>query len=197
MNTEERIGKLLEAFKNNTKMKIIFLLAENERMTVTQMSKSAEISKTNLYHFVEQLVEEGILNQPEVVAKKNYLEKYYALNSELFGATRWDELEEHFASMGPEEVRSLLREFLIGQAFNLQMLAEKAKKASDDQIEKFKNAMLNQSAFMGYAISHIDEHPNFTEILEKVQEEFSQINPEKKGREGDVVRSLILVIPYL
>ncbi len=166
-------------------------------MTVTQMSKHIEVSRSNLYHFVSQLVEDGILNEPEVVPKKNYVEKYYSLNPELFGAVQWEELESHFATLKPEEVRGLLRAFLIGQAFNLQLLAEKVRTSSDKQMEKLKDALLTQNAFMAYSISHIGSHPDLTSKLGEIVEEFERVTPEKRNRSKDVVRSLILVLPYL
>lgn len=197
MNREEKFGKLLEAFKNNTKLSIIFLLADNGRMTVTQMSEHVDISRTNLYHFVSQLVEDEILNQPEIVPKKNYLEKYYTLNEELFSETQYEELKQHFESMTVDDVRSLLSEILIAQSFNLQLLAEKIKKSNDEQMEKIKGSMLNLTAYIGYSVSHIGGHPDYREILEKVDEEFSKPNPVKSERKDDLVRSLIIVLPYL
>lgn len=197
METEEKFRKVLDSFKNNTKLSIIFLLAENESMTVTQMSEHIDVSRSNLYHFVSQLVEDGILNKPEIIPKKNYVEKYYTLNAELFGAVQWDELESHFASMSNEEVRELLRGFLIGQAFNLQMLAERVRVASDGQIEKFKEAMLKQDAFMAYSISQVGDHPDFHDILKRIMEEMEKVNPEKSKKKDELVRSLILVLPYL
>lgn len=196
METEEKFRRLLDAYKNNTKLSIIFLLAENERMTVTQMSRHIDVSRSNLYHFVSQLVEDNVLNPPEAVPKKNYVEKYYTLNAELFGAVQLEELEKHFASLTMDEVRTLLRAFLIGQAFNFQLLAEKVKNSDDEHIGKFKDAMLRQEAFMAYSISNVGKHPKLTEYLRKIEVELSKDESPDDERK-DLVRSLILVLPYI
>lgn len=197
MKTEEKFKHLLDAYSNRTKLSILFLLAENERMTVTQMSKHIDVSRSNLYHFVSQLVEGEVLNEPEVVPKKNYVEKYYSLNQELFSSSQLNELESHFSAMSAAGVRNLIRAYLIGQAFNFQLLAEKLESTSDSQIEKFKLAMLNRTAFMTYSVSHLGDN---TEMIRKVGEaieELEKATPKKDHKSKDVVRSLIMVLPYL
>jgi predicted transcriptional regulator len=56
--------KMLETFSNHTKMKIIMLLAENGEMTVTQMAPHLDLGRSNLYHFVRQMVNDGMLKNP-------------------------------------------------------------------------------------------------------------------------------------
>lgn len=197
METEEKFRRLLDAYGNRTKLSILFLLAENERMTVTQMAKHIDVSRSNLYHFVSQLVDDQILNEPEVVPKKNYVEKYYTLNQELFSSAQWDELETQFSSMNTVEVRSLLRAYLIGQAFNLQLLAEKLEFSSDIQIEKFKQALLNKTAFLTYSVSHVGDHPGMMDKLAEAMDELEKSVPEKEHKSRDVVRALIMVLPYI
>lgn len=197
MNTKEKFTGLPDAYRNQTKMSIIFLLAENEKMTVTQMSKHISVSRANLYHFVSQMVEEKILNEPEIRPKKNYVEKYYSLNSELFGAIQWGKLEEVFGKMSVDEVRELLKSFLIGQAFNLSILAEKVQRASDDQIEKLKNALLVQEAFIVYSISSLGAHPDINNHLREIMGEFEKESPKETPPDVPLVRTLFLVLPYL
>lgn len=197
MDTSEKFGLLMDAYKNNTKLSIIFLLAENERMTVTQMAQHIEVSRSNLYHYISQLVDDGLLNPPEVVPKKNYVEKFYTLNKSMFDLIQWEELEEHFKKMSAEEVRSLLRAFLLGQSFNLQLIAEKVKHVDSTQILQFKDAMLNQEAFMGYSVSHMGKHPRFKEIIKKIEEEYRALDEEGEKESDTIIRSLFLVMPFL
>lgn len=51
-------------------------------------------------------------------------------------------------------------------------MSEKVKKAGDSQIEKIKDSMLNLNAFLSFSVSHVGEHPDFSEIIKKVYEEF-------------------------
>src|SRR5712691_8276822 len=75
---------LLSTLGNSTKLSIVFLLSHNDRMTVTQMAKHVGVTKANLYHFVSQMVKDGLLSKPEAVVKENYVEKYYRLAPKLF-----------------------------------------------------------------------------------------------------------------
>jgi hypothetical protein len=50
------------------------------------MSKVVRVSKANLYHFVNQMVKDGLLSKPEAHIKKNYVEKYYRLKENFFEA---------------------------------------------------------------------------------------------------------------
>jgi DNA-binding MarR family transcriptional regulator len=66
---------LLNTLENPTKLSIVLLLSHRDKMTVTQMSKVVRVSRANLYHFVGQMVKDGLLSKPEAIVKKNYVEK--------------------------------------------------------------------------------------------------------------------------
>ncbi len=70
----------LHALQNPTKVKVLVLLSDNEKMTVTQMASIVKVSRPNLYHVVSEMVSEGLLTGPEAKVKGNYVEKYYSLS---------------------------------------------------------------------------------------------------------------------
>ena len=80
MDQNQRIETLLSAISNRTKLSIITLLVRRKRMTVTQMSKLIGTTRSNLYQTIGDLVSSGIINGPEAVVNRNYVEKYYTLN---------------------------------------------------------------------------------------------------------------------
>ena len=71
MAKQDIFANLMRTFRNPTKMSIIFLLTENGKMTVTQMAEQVNVTKANLYHFVKEMVNDGIVLRPEVRVKKN------------------------------------------------------------------------------------------------------------------------------
>src|SRR2546428_13740107 len=77
---------LLNTFENPTKLSILMLLTHHRKMTVTQMSKFVRVGKANLYHFVGQMVKDGLLTKPETLVKKNYVEKHNKLDRRFFEA---------------------------------------------------------------------------------------------------------------
>ena len=196
MKKEERLQRLMDSYMNNTKMSIILLLAEAKKMTVTQMAKHIKVSRSNLYHFVSQLVDDEILNKPEVVPKDNYVEKYYTLNESLFKEEQWNEIEKSFETLGPGEVRSILSSFLLGQSFNLKMLAEKILVSGDDELLKIKESLMSGEAFLGYSVSNIGNHPGMKKKLQGLGEEFERESAESHPN-NPIIRYLFLALPYL
>ena len=64
---------LFKTLSNPTKASILMLLAMKDRLTVTQMAKHIKVTRSNLYHFVGEMVEDGLLSKPQVVVKKNHI----------------------------------------------------------------------------------------------------------------------------
>ena len=92
MDQNQQIETLLSAISNRTKLSIITLLVRRKRMTVTQMSKLIGTTRSNLYQTIGDLVSSGIVNEPEVVVRRNYVEKFYTLNEPVFrelDSERW------------------------------------------------------------------------------------------------------------
>lgn len=196
MNKDERFQKLLDSYKSNTKMNIILLLAEMKKMTVTQMADHIKVSRSNLYHFVSQLVDDGILNEPEVVPKDNYVEKYYTLNESLFGAEQFEGVKESFVNFNPDEIRSVLTSFLLGQAFNLKMLADKIMASGEDELMKIKESLMLGDSFLSYSVSNLGNHPNMKKLIQEIEEELEREDLESYPS-NPVIRYLFVALPYL
>lgn len=197
MDVEERFNLMFETYKNQTKMSIIFLLVEHEKMTVTEMSKYMEVSRSNLYQTVSQLVSDKILLKPEVIPKKNYVEKFYSLNPEFFASVDWAEFESQLSTMSADETRAVLKASLASQTFNLAMLTEKLSHATDDSVLKIRDAWAKQEAIILYSLHHRQNYPGVEGNLKKIVEEL-QKKPEKElTEEGPVIRLMILALPYI
>lgn len=197
MDLEDRYHVLSEAYKNPTKFSIILLLTENKKMTVTEMSRHIDVSRSNLYHFVAQLVQDKILNEPEVRPKKNYVEKFYSLNFRIFESIVPEKWDEHLQKLPRDDIRGILRSFLIAQSLNLKLLAEKVKRASDDDIDRFKDALLTDEALTSYSVISaksvgiIKEH--IQDILKSLDAEGGKV--EQSGTD-EMSRLFILLFPF-
>lgn len=197
MDLEDQYEILSDAYKNPTKFSIIMLLMENKKMTVTEMSRHINVSRSNLYHFVAQLVNNKILNEPEVRPKKNYVEKFYSLNLKIFESVVPEGWSKHFQKLSKDDLRNILRSFLIGQSLNLKILAEKVMRAKDDDIDRLKEAMLGGEALTSYSVisgKTIERiKPQIRNILKELDNDESQ--SEQSGS-GSAYRLLVLLLPY-
>src|SRR5215472_7386120 len=100
---------LFNALENPTKLNIIFLLSRHEKMTVTQMAEHVHVGRPNLYHFVNEMVKDGLLLKPEVQVKRNYVEKYYQLNRKVFESQNQAEHKRLTRAASPEKLNSIIR----------------------------------------------------------------------------------------
>ena len=75
MNEDTVYGKkrLIESFRNQSKLSILIILLQDGKMTATQMAKIIGTSRSNMYQNLKEMVEDGILKEPEVVVKKTTL----------------------------------------------------------------------------------------------------------------------------
>ncbi len=112
-----------------TKLNVVMLLAENERMSVTQMSKFTKVTRANLYRAVSEMVSEGLLLKPEVRVKGNYVEKFYRLNEAMFGRMNSPGQRWSLDTMSSEEAVTMVRSIFEALSVQYRILAEQLKSA--------------------------------------------------------------------
>ncbi len=131
---QDRLEKLFDVMSSQTKSHIIALLALSGKMTVTQISKHIKTSRSNLYQAISDLQEQGFVNPPDIVVRKNYVEKYYSLNDSAFNQTTAGEMNEEFKKMSPDKLRNLMATFLLSQSLNLKVIAQEIMSVSDEDM---------------------------------------------------------------
>ena len=151
---QDRLQKLFDVMSSQTKSHIIALLSIGGKMTVTQISKHINTSRSNLYQAISDLQEQGFVNQPDIVVRKNYVEKYYLLNDSAFNQTTAGEINEEFMKMSPDKLRNLMATFLLSQSLNLRVIAQEILNVSD---EHFLTGVEKLKPYMDY----IDNPENF------------------------------------
>ena len=145
--TQNRYEILSDLFRNPTKFRIIMLLTEQEMMTVTQMSKVIKVSKSNLYHFISQMVQQGLVLEPEVIPKKNYVEKFYRLNEDMFRAEDPKEWEKILLGATNNKIKEVVSSVLMGYSMTLSFIADRVANSDDSDCENLRNWLIEQTAY--------------------------------------------------
>jgi len=132
---------LLEAFRNKTKLSIITLLLMHGRMTVTQMSKYINTTRSNLYHTIKGMKNDQLVIISESRIVKNYIEKYYKLNIPLFDNVRQEKLLKEIDKVDADNIRKMLISYFVSTSILLNVLAENVRKADKSELNKMRNKL--------------------------------------------------------
>lgn len=152
MPLQDIYSVLLNTFKNTTKVSILFLLSHHGKMTVTQMSKNVGVGKANLYHFVNEMVRDGLLSKPEAVIRKNYVEKYYQLSRKSFGLVDPSEQRKRLKDAKSEEQKTIIQSTLLSLGLYFRLFAEEFAKADTQMIGRMRSAITNEQIALSYLV---------------------------------------------
>ena len=190
---------LLEAYRNPTKFRIILLLSEHSKMTVTDMAKSVKVSRSNLYHFIAQMVKDGIVKPPEVIPRKNYVEKFYRLNEDMFKAEEIKEWEKPILSATTEEIKETVSSILMGYSMILSLIADRIAASGDDDTESLRKWLIEQTPnTISYALMPMRTSNKIDPILKELWSAFSEETKENDSKDSTAWSRLMLVyLPML
>src|SRR5215471_3938635 len=181
---------MLDTLGNPTKLSIVFLLSHNEKMTVTQMAKHVGVGKANLYHFVSQMVTDGILTKPEAVVKENYVEKYYRLSHELFNAVDPDEQRRRLKAASPEKLKTILQSALVSVGLDFRLLAEEIGRADRKVLLHISKSVAGERIAISYGIMSDEPYEYFLSELKKINKTIA----EKWGDESPTKGNRVVVV---
>jgi len=133
----------VEAFKNTTRAMIIFQLFRKPEMTATEISRALDEDVDVVYYHMKSLKTLGIVSEPRVEVRGNYLEKYYSLTPEV--RKRFAEVDKRanqkWQEMAPEEYRQVL--------LTASALVKSAVVGSANQIEKADTSVIDKLSKKG------------------------------------------------
>ncbi|MFG1460394.1 MAG: winged helix-turn-helix domain-containing protein [Thermoplasmataceae archaeon] len=197
--TKNRYEILSDVFRNPTKFRIIMLLTEQGRMTVTQMSKLISVSKSNLYHFISQMVKEGLVLEPEVIPKKNYVEKFYRLNEEMFRAEDPKEWEKVLVGASNSEIKEVVSSVLMGYSMTLSFIADRVAKSDDSEGDDLRKWLIEQTPYtLTYAVMSKKTNTKIKPILRQLWQALIESGEDKESTTNtSVSRLLIVFLPML
>ena len=197
--TKNRYEILSDVFRNPTKFRIIMLLTEQGRMTVTQMSKLIDVSKSNLYHFISQMVKEGLVLEPEVIPKKNYVEKFYRLNEEMFRAEDPKEWEKVLVGASNSEIKEVVSSVLMGYSMTLSFIADRVAKSDDSEGDDLRKWLIEQTPYtLTYAVMSKKTNTKIKPILRQLWQALIESGEDKESTTNtSVSRLLVVFLPML
>jgi DNA-binding transcriptional ArsR family regulator len=169
---EDKYSEIFEAFRNPTKMKIITLLVNNRKMTVTQMSKYIGTTRSNLYQVISGMVSSGIVMEPEIKPKKNYVEKYYRLNEDYF-AFHDSNIGEKAKELPADQYRELIASFLMAQSLNMNIMASSIENMPDSKLKELMSSA--KKMLMSYGTC---SDPTFLRISTALEKELKETSPD-------------------
>ncbi len=190
MTKQDPYSAIIDALGSPTKLSIIFLLSHNEKMTVTQMAKHVGVGKANLYHFVSQMVSDGLLTKPEAVVKENYVEKYYRLNQEQFKAVNPDEQRKRLKGASPEKLKTILQSALVSIGLDFRLLAEEIGRADRAILQQIAKSVEEERVAVSYAILSEEPYRYFLSEIKKIHRTID----EKWGREGPTQGNRLVIV---
>lgn len=92
MAAQEEFKGLADTLADPTRGRIYLTLStlHLKGMTATQLAKDLELNVNTIYYHLRLLREVGLVSDPEVVVRDNYIEKYYRLAPQIRAAMRRD-----------------------------------------------------------------------------------------------------------
>jgi len=88
---EGLLDKLMQIFTNSTRAAILYQLTRCKESSATDLAKTLNQKVNNIYYHLRILEDNGIVNPPRSVIKRNYVEKYYSLSERFFASFNVDE----------------------------------------------------------------------------------------------------------
>jgi len=172
---------LLNTLENPTKLGVLMLLTHRDKMTVTQMSKLVKVGKANLYHFVGQMVKDGILSKPEALVKKNYVEKYYRLDERFFEAIDPSEQRKRLKAARPEELRTILQSTLVSLGLDFRLMAEEIAKADDTTLKQIARSVTEERITLSYSILTDKAYEHVLAELKRISKTITEVEGREKA----------------
>ena len=197
--TQNRYEILSDLFRNPTKFRIIMLLTDQERMTVTQMSKVIKVSKSNLYHFISQMVQQGLVLEPEVIPKKNYVEKFYRLNEDMFRAEDPKEWDKILLGATNNEIKEVVSSVLMGYSMTLSFIADRIANSDDFEGENLRKWLIEQTPYaLTYSVMSKKTTSKVKPILRQLRQALIESGEDERSTlNTSVTRLLVVFLPML
>jgi predicted transcriptional regulator len=189
--TRDIYNTLLDTLGNPTKLGVLMLLSHTDKMTVTQMSKQMKVTKANLYHFVSQMVRDGLLSKPESQVKKNYVEKYYRVDPRFFAAVDTAEQKKRTKAATPAELKRILQSALISIGLDFRILAEEISNADNKVLSRLATFVAEDKVTLAYSIVHDKTYESILPELRRISKSMEEI---EKGQEPALRGNRVIVI---
>ena len=167
--TGERIAEAyMEAMKNTTRAAIFNQLYKEPELTATEISKILGEDVDVVYYHMKFLRKKGLVSEPRVEVRGNYIEKYYSLTTEakqsMTGEERGTTERKALDKMEPEEFRQVLM-----TAFALMQSATAGAANQIKRVDRDVIADLKKKGDLTIQIHHCNKE-RYYELLKNLKE---------------------------
>lgn len=83
IDEEKFVDDLIQSLKNPTRASIFYLLARRAESTATEISKDLGVDVDVVYYHLKLLRKAGLVSEPRVVVRRNFVEKFYSIRPDL------------------------------------------------------------------------------------------------------------------
>ena len=109
--TQSYAEAYVKTMKNSTRAAIFDQLYRKSELTATEIAKNLRKDVDVVYYHMKFLKKLGLVSEPRVEVRDNYIEKYYSLAPEAkqrFARGESEKITREIAEMEPEEFRHML-----------------------------------------------------------------------------------------
>jgi DNA-binding transcriptional ArsR family regulator len=133
------VEDLLSTLKHPLRGAILYQLLKG-KTTASQIGENLGEPPDRIYYHLKILKEHGFIGDPEVVVRKNYLEKYYQISPEFRETllSSVEEITEKEQEMSPHEFRGFMLSFLSMGISVLQGYKKRLETAPPGDIEQIR-----------------------------------------------------------
>ncbi len=133
------VDVLLQTLKHPLRGAILYQLLKG-RTTVSQIGENLGEKPDRIYYHLKILKENGFIGEPEVVVRKNYIEKYYEIDPEfrknLLSSVK--EIGDKEKEMTPEDFKGFMLSFLSMAISLLQGYKKRLENTPPEKILEIK-----------------------------------------------------------
>ncbi len=190
----DKIFTLVNSLKNKTKLQIIIILLKYGSMTATQISKKIGTTRSNVYQLMKELLEDGIVQLKETRVVKNYVEKFYKLNIDLFLEIKTKDLLSEINKMEVNDLREIIKNFLNASSLVLNTMEEEINFMSIEELSELKENILKNMVILSISSLTEKHSKRFSEIFNNFMNE---IESEESNMDKDENFLIVILFPLL
>ena len=161
---------IIDALKNPTRASIFYQLVRKYEASATEISRELGIDVDVVYYHLKLLREKGVLSDPRVVVKGNYIEKYYSLRRD-FKEKLIDSIKQlvmREEEMDVEDYRRIVIALLSVVQSIISSSIKKIKDADPDTLNNIK-----EEGYLETKIVFCNKE-TYEEILKKLREDIGK-----------------------
>jgi len=167
----KNVDLLLKNFANRTRLMILTLIIKNGPMTVTQLSKIIKTSRSNLYQIIKDMLSDGVITQVKTETNRNYVEKYYYINEDLFASVGSEDLKNALMVMDDEDLRNLMVSFLATASAIFSIMAEQVAMATPGEMNIYRDEIRDDLIIMSFSSLSRETMAKYAEMNESFLKE--------------------------